>query len=865
MRALSMTATVSIMAPPTVSAFMGHLEKVGPVGVGCAEAPRPAQDAAKQVAVQHDMGAGAALLQPSLDTVAAGRDIRQGAAMYRFVRHRFVAQALVRVLPVLLAVLVLTADRAGAQTKPPLDFEVAKTTLDRIEASVQQEVVTDGQLGALRQQLTPLREELRARTEALAPELARTVDRLKELGDPPAAGATPEDPSLTGERKNLATARAEKEATLKQGRLMLLRADQISARINERWRDLFSRELFTRHAGLFDFTLWRSTFVAALDEAKSVADLFGLWWEYVLSTGVRAGFLAASAVLLVLLGGAMVVRRWWMRRLTEKIFDARFGRALSALAALVYHAAAPALSVAAAVAVLDSHGLTPPRIVHLGFGFAVAVAITGFNRGVALGLFAPGKPNRRLLRYGEDEARILGSHLAWGGRLLALVVFVNVVHKDFAAPVSLTVATSALLAVALSLLTLHLLLRLPRGADGEAARLDWLRVPGWLLIAMLVGALLTGYIGLAAYVAGRVLVAVAMIGATYIAITFVDALFCDVLTGDTQTGRSLAAALGISLRALELVGTLASAVLRILVILLACLPVLGQWGVFAADVFGVLDDVANGVRLGGITISVAAIFAALAVLLVGILATRAAQSWLEKRFLPRTGLEAGLQHSVSALFGYALLIAVLSFTLAQVGLDLEKIAFVAGALSVGIGFGLQSIVSNFVSGLILLAERPIRVGDWVVVKSEEGWVRRISVRATEIETFERATVIVPNSEFITGVVKNWTHSNTMGRVTIKVGVAYDSDVEIVREILLDCSRTHPQVLETPPPRVFLLGFGDSALDFELRCIVANVEDSLIVKSDLHFDVLARFKAAGIVIPYPQREVRLLGSEAGAVP
>jgi small-conductance mechanosensitive channel len=318
--------------------------------------------------------------------------------------------------------------------------------------------------------------------------------------------------------------------------------------------------------------------------------------------------------------------------------------------------------------------------------------------------------------------------------------------------------------------------------------------------------------------------------------------------------------LGVSTRALELVGTLLSALARIGLVLLAISPVLGQWGIFAADVFGVLQDAAYGIRIGDITISITGIFTAVAIFLIGILATRGAQRWLERRFLPRTGLEQSLQHSVSALFGYALLIAVVALTLAQIGLDLQKIALVAGALSVGIGFGLQSIVSNFVSGLILLAERPIRVGDWVVVKAEEGWVRRISVRATEIETFDRATVIVPNSEFITGIVKNWTHSNTMGRITVKVGVAYDSDVERVRELLLDCARKHPQVLQAPPPRVFLLAFGDNALDFELRCIVANVENALTVKSDLHFEVLARFRAGGIAIPYPQHEVRLLGGE-----
>ncbi len=170
-------------------------------------------------------------------------------------------------------------------------------------------------------------------------------------------------------------------------------------------------------------------------------------------------------------------------------------------------------------------------------------------------------------------------------------------------------------------------------------------------------------------------------------------------------------------------------------------------------------------------------------------------------------------------------------------------------------------MSNFVSGLILLAERPIRVGDSIVVKGEEGWVRRIRVRATEIETFDRASVIIPNSELITGVVKNWTHANTMGRIVVKVGVAYDSDPEQVRDILIAIANEHPQVLKTPPPRAFLVAFGDSALNFELRCVVANVENGLAVKSDLHLAILKRFREAGIEIPYPQREIRLSPGEA----
>ena len=226
---------------------------------------------------------------------------------------------------------------------------------------------------------------------------------------------------------------------------------------------------------------------------------------------------------------------------------------------------------------------------------------------------------------------------------------------------------------------------------------------------------------------------------------------------------------------------------------------------------------------------------------------------MQRDLLPRTSIEPSLQLSIGTIFGYIGVIIAISLALAGLGIDLQKIAFVAGALSVGIGFGLQSIVSNFVSGLILLAERPIRVGDSIVVKGEEGWVRRIRVRATEIETFERASVIIPNSELITGMVKNWTHSNTMGRIIVKVGVAYRSDPERVRDILLAIATEHPQVVQAPPPRAFFVSFGENALQFELRCVVANVDNGMAVKSDIHLDVFKRFRAEGIEIPFAPYE------------
>jgi small-conductance mechanosensitive channel len=213
--------------------------------------------------------------------------------------------------------------------------------------------------------------------------------------------------------------------------------------------------------------------------------------------------------------------------------------------------------------------------------------------------------------------------------------------------------------------------------------------------------------------------------------------------------------------------------------------------------------------------------------------------------LPRTRIEPSLQLSIVTILGYIGAILAISLALTSLGFDLQKIALIAGALSVGIGFGLQSIVSNFVSGLILLTERPIRVGDSIVVKGEEGWVRRVRVRATEIETPDRASVIIPNSEFITGVVKNWTRANTLGRIVIKVTVGYDSDPTLVRDILTGIARAHPQMVQAPPPSAFLVGFGERGMEFELRGVVVDIEKGLSVKSDLNYAIVQKFREVGI--------------------
>jgi small-conductance mechanosensitive channel len=487
----------------------------------------------------------------------------------------------------------------------------------------------------------------------------------------------------------------------------------------------------------------------------------------------------------------------------------------------------------------------------MAFGASLLVAVIFFTagRGIAHGVLAPGAPDRRLLTIDEAAATRLYRIAVVAALVFAMVIAANAVHRAVVAPVVMTIATSALGAAAVAGLLAWTALRV-RG-EGEQTtgepdpRAQWLRLIAWVAVAVIAAALVIGYVGFAAFIAGRVLWGLVVIGALILLLVLVDATFGEVLAANAPRGRAIATTLGLKPRTVELLGTLVAGLVRVMLIVAALLVVLGPWGIFAADAVLAMQGAVLGLRIGDFTLSLGTIFSALMVLVIGLLATRGAQRWLETRFLPRTTLEPSLQLSVSTILGYVGFILTIALALAELGINLQNIALVAGALSVGIGFGLQSIVSNFVSGLILLAERPIRVGDSIVVRGEEGYVRRISVRATEIETFERATVLVPNSELVTGIVKNWTHSNTTGRVVVKVTTPYDVDTDQVRDLMVACACDHPQLLQNPPPRVFLLGFGDNGLQFELRCIVANVDYGLSVRSDLHFAILHRFRQAGI--------------------
>jgi small-conductance mechanosensitive channel len=280
-----------------------------------------------------------------------------------------------------------------------------------------------------------------------------------------------------------------------------------------------------------------------------------------------------------------------------------------------------------------------------------------------------------------------------------------------------------------------------------------------------------------------------------------------------------------------------------------------QWGFAPADIRDWLTSILFGIEIGHVRISLVRIFGGIVLFLALLFATRLIQRWMRERAV-QSRIDPSIANSIETVVGYAGISLGTLLAVSYAGFDITNLAIVAGALSVGIGFGLQSIVNNFVSGLILLVERPIKVGDRVVVGDQQGYVRRISVRATEVETFDRASVIVPNSELITGRVVNWSHRDWRGAVNVKVGVAYGTDPDEVIAILRNCAQEHPKVLPDPPPGVSLDEFGNNALIFTVRVSLADIDQGGGVQSDLRVAILKALRAAGIEIPFSQVDVTL---------
>jgi small-conductance mechanosensitive channel len=273
---------------------------------------------------------------------------------------------------------------------------------------------------------------------------------------------------------------------------------------------------------------------------------------------------------------------------------------------------------------------------------------------------------------------------------------------------------------------------------------------------------------------------------------------------------------------------------------------------------------AIGFNIGSQRITVGLIFASIGVVYGTFLTSWVLQKLLINQVLVKRSVEKGVRFSIARLVHYVIILIGFLILVSILGVDITKLTIMLSALGVGIGFGLQSIVNNFVCGLILLFERPVRVGDTVELGGKWAEIRRIGLRSTTVKTLDESDVIIPNSDLVTNQVTNWTLTNRLARVNIPVGVAYGSDVPLVIQTLMECAKANLNIAQAPPPQVLFLSFGDSSLDFELRIWVTDADHRLKVISELHQEIDQRFREAKIIIAFPQQDLHLRSMDESVI-
>lgn len=740
------------------------------------------------------------------------------------------------------------------------------TQLDQVKKTLtNKSTLTDDILTDARSKTQALQQQADQLTASLAPQADALKAKLDVLGPAPAKGAPAETPEVASQRKQLTKDQTDLTGQLTQSKLISRESQQLLTEIAALRRNLFQAQISQRSASPLSMAFW-SRFAQNLPDdsgnfrqlSQAVQGALAQAWQ----PANRPPFILCLSAAVLLLAGGRRVFEYKMLDIAARYLPSGHLRR-SAMAVVVTVGTTLIYGIAAWLIYLavNWNGVFDEDLDELVRPLVRLMFYVATMAGLGRALLMVKHPSWRLPPISDNLATRLWpfpSLMAYSALLLGVIERVT---NDISASLSTAMAANALAATLIGGLVAYALVIMSRARRAllssggtPAARPLWV---GILVLCAFLGMLitlisvLTGYIALAFYVARQMLRAGFLIAALYVLMHLINDLCESLLSPDSRTGVRLQENFGVAPARLEQTATVLSGVGRAFLLMFAIPLILAPYGAGANELVDRGTRIFNGLSLGTLTINPTSIFNAMVVLVVGYAIVRLIKRWLSKQLLPKTSLDVGMQMSIVTLLGYVGGILVFVLVLGTLKVDVQSIAWVASALSVGIGFGLQAIVQNFISGLILLAERPVKVGDWVSISGVEGDIKRINVRATEIQQGDRSTVIVPNSQLITQNVRNVTLANAQGRVQIRLPMPLGTDPNKVRQIIFDILRNHSVTLNTPAPTVQLDSIDSGSMMFVCTAYVNNPRDSGTVKSDLLFEILDRLRKADLPLTTPQ--------------
>ncbi len=733
---------------------------------------------------------------------------------------------------------------------------VLKTKADTASAKIPDASSDDAKLVQIRTDLDGLVKSVLDVAVAFRPRLNEINKRLTDLGPAPTDPDVTEAQEVVAERKRLTSEKAAINVALGETEDLSVAVSRNIDDIAERRRNLFAADLSKR----VDVTSVFST--ATVEESSSEFTALGKivksWFSFVtrfkFNSMLAACFFALLSAAIMFIGGRRLFGSFYSAdaAITEPSY-------LSRLSVAFWSTLIPSASFAVFLSVtyflFDYFKVLRTDIRDLMWSAFSMLAMVFFIYRLARAVLSPGLRSWRLVHVEAKPAQFLVYLFTATAFVTGLDGFLAVVNETLGSPLSLTIAKSFGATVLVGLLVVIISLVRPSGKSVIKSPFDRASRTILFLLGLLpLVAAGLGYIGLARFVTQQIVITGALISTMYLGFQSARSLQAEGAFAHSGFGQMLGRQFGFGDTALDRIGVLISLLVNLLVVAVGIPLILLQWRFRWEDISAWIYKGVNGFTVGSVTISLVGVLTGILAFAIILLLTRWFQRWLDGNILSRGKIDSGVRHSIKTAFGYAGMAIAGLIGISAAGIDLSSLALVAGALSLGIGFGLQNIVSNFVSGLILLAERPFKVGDWIEAGTTAGFVKKISVRATEVETFHRQTVILPNSVLINAAVGNWTHRNKLGRVDIPLGVAYTTDPARLQETLLEIARAHPMVLKTPEPFVFFKAFGNVTLDFELRVHLGDITQITVVQNDLRFAIFKRLKEAGIEIPFPRDNI-----------